>query len=385
MSRLQAIKMKKYILLICIWLFNLLPIKKNKIFFLSYYGSQYGCNPKYISQYIQKHKKNDFDIVWGFNDLSGKEHLSGIRMVKMMSIKYLFELSTSKVIITNFRTTEFFIKRKHQFYIQTWHSSLRLKQIEKDAEANLPSSYIKMAKKDSQKIDLLISGCQLSTSIFRRSFWYDGEILEQGTPRNDAFFLNTEDTKANVQNELNISSDTRIVLYAPTFRKNHSLQAYNIDYQAVLDKLNEKFGGEWIFLVKLHPHLHELSQQLLGNSHVKNVTGYHDTQELLMASDILISDYSSLIFDYAITRRPCFLYIPDQEEYTANDRKLYFSLNDLPFVTALNNEEMLNRIHFFDEKTYQETLAAFMEWTGTFEDGRACESLVNIITKVCGS
>ncbi|MGL5752407.1 MAG: bifunctional glycosyltransferase/CDP-glycerol:glycerophosphate glycerophosphotransferase, partial [Paraclostridium sp.] len=178
-------RIKKFLTLTITHIFNLFPIKKNKIFLFSYYGSQYGCSPKYISEYIVKnYPKDKFDVVWAFNDISSKEHIEDIRKVRIMSLKYFYELSTSKIIITNFRTTNTFIKRKNQYYIQTWHSSLRLKQIEKDAENSLPKNYAEMAKEDSKKCDLLLSGCKYSTDIFKRAYWYNGEIFEHGTPRN---------------------------------------------------------------------------------------------------------------------------------------------------------------------------------------------------------
>lgn len=168
--------------------FSFLPIKKNKILFFSYYGNQYGCNPKYISQYLIK-KNLNYKIIWAFTKPE-KYNISEVKKVKYHSFRFFYELCTSKVIITNYRMITLFKKRRNQLYIQTWHSSLRLKTIEKDAIASLPQSYIKMAQQDSQYIDCLISGCKFSTDIFKSSFWYNGSILECGTPRNDLFFLN---------------------------------------------------------------------------------------------------------------------------------------------------------------------------------------------------
>src|SRR5690625_1884054 len=167
--------LKKWMAFIVIYACRILPIKQNKILLFSYYGAQYGCNPKYISEYLVEHSQpNTFDIVWAFQDPSSKKMINyTIRKVRMMSLKYFYELCTAKVIITNFRTTDFFVKRKKQYYIQTWHSSLRLKKIEKDVGDVLPASYIELAKKDSEKCDLLLSGCQFSTNIFKNSFWYD--------------------------------------------------------------------------------------------------------------------------------------------------------------------------------------------------------------------
>ncbi|WML51598.1 CDP-glycerol glycerophosphotransferase family protein [Neobacillus sp. PS3-12] len=377
---------KKYVCCAIIYIFNLLPIKKNKIFLFSYYGSQYGCNPKYITEFIvKKCPKEQFDIVWTFNDPNSKDYLTGVRKVKTMSLRYFYKLCTSKVIITNFRTTDLFIKRKDQYYIQTWHSSLRLKQIEKDAEDALPQSYVQMAQKDSIKCDLLLSGCKFSTDIFKRAFWYDGPIFEHGTPRNDFLFKIDQSQRREILKKLKISDHYKIALYAPTFRKGNNMDVYNLDYDRLLDSLNRKFGGEWRFLVKLHPHLISKSRQLLKGNHVIDATQYDDIQELLGVADFLISDYSSLMFDYAITKRPCFLYVPDLNEYISNDRELYFNVKELPFVSTYSNDDFCTKIENFNEKRYKDRLEEFLNSIGTFEDGTACVSLLNLINQICFS
>lgn len=376
--------LKKYISLVIIYLFNCLPIKKNKIFLFSYYGSQYGCNPKYITEYILKsYPKDYFDLVWAFNDPDSKVDIEGIRKVKTMSLRYFYELCTSKVLITNFRTTDLFIKRKEQYYIQTWHSSLRLKQIEKDAEESLPPSYVQMAKKDSKKCDLLLSGCDYSTKIFKRAFWYDGEIFKYGTPRNDILANSNNDLRLSTFSKLNISETCKIALYAPTFRKDKNLDVYNIDFAKVKEALAKKFGGEWIVLVKLHPHLMSMSNQIIGNDQVIDITQYDDIQELLCITDFLISDYSSLIFDYSVTKKPCFLYVPDFEDYIQNERGLYFDLKDLPFIRALSNEELLRKIESYDETVFRKELESFLSEIGSYEDGYATKNLTSRLEEIC--
>jgi CDP-glycerol glycerophosphotransferase len=376
--------LKKYISLVVINIFNLLPIKKNKIFLFSYYGSQYGCSPKYISEYIvENYPKEKFDVVWAFNDVLSKRNIKGVRKVKTMSLKYFYELCTAKVVITNFRTTDIFIKRKNQYYIQTWHSSLRLKQIERDAEKSLPINYVKMAKRDSLKCNLLLSGCKYSTEIFKRAFWYDGEIFEHGTPRNDIFFRDNLLEQDKIKSKFNIPNDYKVILYAPTFRKGNELEVYNLDYSRISSKLENKFGRRWVFLVKLHPHLISKASELVYDNNVIDVTTYDDIQELLSISDILITDYSSLMFDFALTNRPCFLYVPDIEEYTNNDRKLYFNIKQLPFLCAANNNDLLDKIENFNYIEYKHELINFSKQIGTFEEGKACEELVNHINKVC--
>lgn len=374
---------KKYIFLVLIHFFNLLPIKNNKIFFFSYYGSGYGCNPKYITEYIlERYPKDQYDVVWAFNDLKSKTHLN-FRKVRTMSLKYFYELCTSKVVITNFRTTDLFVKRKGQYYIQTWHSSLRLKQIEKDAEADLPESYVEMAKKDSLKCDLLLSGCQYSTDIFKKAFWYEGPIFEAGTPRNDMLFRQEPEKREKILKSLGLKSDVNIILYAPTFRKNNDMSVYQFDDRKLLEAVKKRFGGKWIVLVKLHPHLLSKANQLTFGPNVLDVTTYDDIQELLSITDLLISDYSSLIFDFAITQRPCFLYVPDVDEYIRNDRDLYFNLFELPFISAFSNQDLLDKIMEFNLGDYQRHLSGFLEKVGSYEKGSASEQLLGHIDEVC--
>lgn len=160
-----------------------LPIQENKIIVWCSGFRAYGDSPKYITEFLLKNTPGQYDIVWVFemgisipDDLPQEVHI-----VRYFSMEYLREISTAKFIICNARTGpyHYFNKRPGQIYIQTWHSSLRLKMIEGDA-SSLPDSYVNAAKEDSKKIDLLLSGCAFSTEIFRRAFWYDGAIMEGG-------------------------------------------------------------------------------------------------------------------------------------------------------------------------------------------------------------
>lgn len=373
--------MKEQLYLFIIHLFNFLfPIHKKKILFISYYGNQYGCNPKYLSQYIVQQNKS-WDIVWAFTQPK-KYNIKGVRKVRYMSLTYFYELCTCKVLVTNYRMTSLFRKRKKQLYIQTWHSSVRLKKIEKDTESTLPQHYVNMAKVDSKNIDLIISGCDYSTSIFKRSFWYNGEIALTGTPRNDLLFTNSPALKKSIHKQLGIDINTKIVLYAPTFRKKHTLEYYNIKYQELIEVLKYQYGGNWCIAVRLHPHLHNLSTKLLNNEKfVIDVTPYDDIQELLFVSDILISDYSSLIFDFAIIKKPCFLYVPDLDKYINNDRSLYFDINKLPFPICKTNDDLFEKIKSFNENMYSHNVSKFLCSIGSYENGHASERIMNLISK----
>lgn len=377
----EGLKKRAYKLAINIC--NCIPIKKNKVFIYSYYGSQYGDNPKYISKYlVENYSKDIFDVVWAFNDPESK-NIDGVRKVKTMSLKYFYELCTSKVIVTNFRTTEHFKKRKNQYYIQTWHSSLRLKKIEGDVGDNLKEDYVAMAKEDSKRMDLLLSGCKYSTDIFKRAFWYDGEILEDGTPRNDIFFGDNKILKGDIKKKLGIDKKTKILLYAPTFRNAEGVKVYDVDFEKILKALKERFKGEWTCLVKLHPHMINQSKEIVKGKGVIDVTAYDDIQELLLIADVLISDYSSLMFDFEIAKKPCLLYVPDLIEYKSKERGLYFNIEELPFVITKSNEELEEKILRFNEKAYKENIKIFDEKVGTFEDGKCAARVGKRIYEVC--
>lgn len=360
-----------------------LPIKKNKVFIMSYYGKSYDCSPKYLTEYAIGHKERcNWDIVWAFDTPQKYEKLSGIRKVKVMSIRYFYELYTARVVVTNYRMTKQFNKHLGQYYIQTWHSSLRLKQIEKDAEATLTPQYIGMAKSDSKQCDLLVSGCKMSTQIFKRAFWYEGHILECGTPRNDYLIKGQQVQQEEMKQRLGIAPDAKVLLYAPTFRKGHDLSVYDLVYRQLQEQLEKKWGGEWVILIRLHPHLCSEDLHITWSEWLRDGSKWDDIQELLSIADVLISDYSSLMFDFSLTRKPCFLYVPDLASYVEHDRGLYFDIQKLPFEIAEDQQMLGAKIEQFDQQAYQARLQQFNEQIGSFEQGNACELLAAHITKI---
>ncbi len=361
------------------FLFSGFPIQR-KILFLSYYGSQYGCSPKYLSEYIVKNRPK-WNVVWAFTNPEVYD-IEGVEKVRYLSLRFFYELCTSRVVITNYRMTEDYRKRKGQYYVMTWHSSLRLKKIEKDVENLLPEHYIQMAKADSKKIDLLLSGCKFSDEIFKRAFWYDGVILQSGTPRCDLFYTNNiEDKRAQIRQGLGLEKDINLLLYAPTFRKGNNLSCYNLNFERLMRVLEEERNGKWKVLVRLHPHLLNHTNEVLNGDDIMDVTSYDDIQELLLIADVLITDYSSLMFDYAETRRPCFLYAPDLEEYQRNDRSLYFDIKELPFLVSVTQDDLEKKIGSMDQKEYSKSINNFLHKVGSYEDGNASKRVTEYIEK----
>ena len=273
------------------------------------------------------------------------------------------------------------MKRKNQFYIQTWHSSIRIKKIEKDAIKYLPDDYIKNAISDSEKMDILTVGCEYSDKVYDRVFWYNGKRLNCGTPRFDVFFNNVEKKKIElkVRKFYKISKDKKIILYAPTFQK--KLKEANLDYNNLIFNLNEnsKNNDEYIALVKLHP----VSKNKVNESNfVIDATNYPDIQELIIACDYFITDYSGCCFDAMYANKKCMLYIPDYDNYISLERELEMDIMDLPFPKIYNEIELIKKIKKFNEKEYKNNINRFLKKIGTYENGTACEQICALIDDV---
>jgi len=358
-------------------LFRCFPVKKNRVFLMSYYGKYMNCNPYAIYSYLKKNHPQ-YEFVWVYN---GENPEETVKIASYRSVKYYYYLRTSGFLIFNARPGMDIKKRKNQFYIQTWHSSLGFKMIEKDAPESLGRSYIKNAIKDSKNIDLLISGCRFRTDCFKRNFWYDGKIAEVGTPRNDVLFAeNAEEIVRQTKAELGIDREAKILLYAPTFRSNGDVDyAKSLDVSALKKALQEKMGGQWEIVFRLHPNVvfnDGFDPQIV------NASTFGDMQALLMSADVVMTDYSSVMFDFMLLKRPCFLYCPDIEEYTKQERKTYFTVRELPFDLAKTNDELVENISTFDADAYMRKLNGFAESIGSFETGKACESIARIMENI---
>ncbi len=358
--------------------FKFFPIQEKRILFMSYYGKQVNCNPYALYEYI---KENNCPFECIYVDNCKSDMGKNTKTIKYRSFMFYYYLRTSKFLIFNARPNIDIQKRRKQFYIQTWHSSLGFKMIEKDAEATLDKKYVRKAKKDSTYIDLLISGCKFRTECFRRNFWYDGNIAEVGTPRNDILFsCNKELISQKVKNELGIENNVKIILYAPTFRNSDDLSyATSLDVNQLLNTLKNRFGGNWILIYRLHPNV---SKKVNLSKDIIDASTYKDMQSLLIVSDILVTDYSSVMFDFMLLNRPCFLYAPDYESYKKTERNTYFSISELPFDISLTTDSLSDAIQKFDKNHYLTKIGEFKKEIGSFEDGTACIKIIDIMKKV---
>lgn len=354
------------------------PVQKDKIIFLCFNGKNYSCNPKYIAEEILE-QKLDYDLVWLLWDVS-QQLPEGIRKVPFQGKEALFELATAKVIITNIKNDLRVFKKKGQYVIQAWHGSYSSKRLERDAQDKLPRRYIKESKHNSRQTDLFISGSTDQSQQYRDAFWCDCEILECGFPRNDILFHWDPQIRTKVRAALGVPEDGKLVLYAPTFRDDGSTDAYNIDGRAVVDTL-EKNCDHWYFLVRMHPNVGQMQALFSYDEKVLNATNYPDMQELLLAADVLITDYSSSIYEFAVLGKPSFLYTPDVEAYDAM-RGLRQDFYRLPYRLNRTNADLLEELKSFSPESGKESAAKFMDYFGGVDKGDASKQVVARIRSV---
>ena len=358
-------------------LFNLFPINKKKIVVSNFWGKGYNDNPKYVIEKLHE-AHPEIEIVWLLKDMKTTMP-KFIKKVKYKSIRSIFEYSTSIIWIDNSRKQYFPPKRKQQKYIQLWHGGVSMKKVEAAAADKLDASYIKMAKKDSKAIDFAISNSSYRTNIFKNEFWYSGEILEYGSPRNDIYFSETE--KKRIRNKICKEykiENKKIILYAPTFRANKNFDYMGIDFKTIIHECQKK-KKDYVVMVKLHPNCG--IKETIINDNIIIFDSSVDINELMISSDMIISDYSSSIFDYLYLKRPVYLYVPDIEEYVA-ERGFSFDYQELPFSKSLTCQELINKIVDEDHLNYKDELKGFIKKLSIYDDGKASARVVKLIETI---
>lgn len=352
----------------------------DKVVFVNFNGKGFGENPGSIAQEVMR-QRLPWELVWLVTDMENYVPV-GIKKVYMRSFRAVWELSTAKVIINNVKNGMPYLKRSKQYYIQTWHGAFPLKYIEKECEDLLEKGYVVASKKDSKDIDLLLSACSLDTSVYRKSFWYDGEIFEHGMPRHDVLFRNNANMILALKHELGIKEQAKIVLYAPTFRDDGSLSAYGLDAEEVVRSLNRRTKDEWVIVIRLHPNVADKDSLFSYSDKIINGSKIGDPQQLVVASDMLITDYSSILVDFTLMKKPVFLFVTDLDDYVRMRglRNVYY---ELPFDQCHSNQELMESINNFSFLEYSSKIDTFLKNTmKSFDDGHASERVVERMAEV---
>lgn len=350
-------------------------------------GRKYGDNPKYILEELKKLLPGA-DFAWLATEGYEVDTPSWIRKIPYrISPKTVYEISTARVVIDTHRFRSSIRKRKGQLFIETWHGGLGIKKIEGDIQRVLDTPWEMEEIRNTVKLaDVFISNSDHLSEIYRRAFGYKGPIWKVGYPKNDIMLQDNQVSAVNVRKDLSISGNTRIVLYAPTYRdsfawgNNQDFSVYDIDFKRIKTAIQERFGGEWVVLVKWHPTMVPyIERNNIHYDNVMEVTSYNDMQGLLCAVDIVISDYSSCIFDAVLREIPCFTFAKDFEQYKGT-QGTYFEMEELPFPYAKNNDELIENIRTYDHDDYLIRWNKFKERTGLVETGHAAKDIASKIS-----
>ncbi len=362
------------------YMFWIFPIKRNRIIFTAYKGAQFSCNPKYIFLELYNNK-NDFEFIWCLNNPEQlPPELKGVKIVKYKSLKYIYYQLTSNIVILNHANPIYIPLRKKQLKINTWHGGGAYKKVRLAANGKDYNYDKYKSLKEIKDTDYFISSCSEFTSVMSESLLIPrSSYFEIGMPRNDLFFKETNGLKNKIKNELDIQSDVKIILYAPTYRgKQFSTELdFRLDVKKIIEALKIRFGdkNKWKFLLRTHLDTINVSKY---EETVKDVSSYSDMQELLLISDVLITDYSSSIWDFALTNKPAFLFTPDLNDYVEN-RGLYLPIEKWQYPYAENMEYLINNILQYDSEESKEKIKKHLQDLGSYENGNASKKVSEII------
>lgn len=376
----NILKTNKYVYFIYNFLFSniikfiglFLKIDNKIILFSSFGGKKYDDSPKVIFEYMINQKKyQKYKFFWVFDE-PDKFNVVGAKKIKNNSFKFFCVALKSKFWITNSgieRGLKF--KSKKTIYINTWHGTA-LKHIGID-ENNLKVNF------KTSKANIMFAQSDYDKKIFSHVFNIpEHNIVVCGLPRNDELANLEKSEIINIKKKLGIPLDKKIILYAPTFREyNRDSCGCILSPPMDLKKWEDKLANNFILLFRAHYEINKVLN-LVDNDFVKNYSSYENLNDLLKISDILISDYSSIMIDYSILERPIFNFIYDYDVYKEK-RGLYFDLKEkLPGYCIENEDLLLEKLITFDN---EEATSIAIKFKKEFvqEYGNARKYIDNII------
>lgn len=343
----------------------------------------YTCNLKYICEEMRRTQPG-CTLCWAFRNLKAVRDLpERVVSVKAGSFRYYRVFYTSAVVVENaFNIVKLPVrKRKGQTFYQTMHGSLGIKRIDPDSGRTAMRN--RRGFHSAGMTDYIISNSSFEDDVYRTSFWGKTKILRLGHARNDILFEDKESeayrsTRKKVYDFYGLRDKVKTVLYAPTYDAAGSF-GDSLDLARLCNVLSEVRGGEWKVIVRGHPSSRNEMKDLHGkNGVILDGSQWPDIQELMIAVDIGVTDYSSWIFDYVLTGKPGFLYAPDQKQYEERVG-LYYPLSETPFPIAHDNDEMETCLREFSDEEYRRAAGAFVADKGCIDDGKASERIVRFM------
>ena len=358
------------------------PTCGKTILFESFYGENMGCSPRVIYEYMRKHYPGEFIYVWAVKQ---PERYKGIaERNDTIVCEYLSELHrmyccTAKVLVCNCVRDGSLPSRKEQVQINTWHGGGCYKSV---GTAQRGSNALRNAfyRMRTTRWDYFLSSCQLFSNIeLRQQMGYSGEILSWGLPRNDCLITPSLSDVVRAREKLDIPADVITVLVAPTFRDDGSIASIP-DCTLLRQVVESRFGKRVFLMYRGHP---STSTANITPKFDVDLTHYEDSQGTLLASDVLITDFSSILWDFSLLNRPLFLYAPDYDEYVES-RGFCVTPEIWGFTFSRNDEQLAQAVTAFDAGEHMQAIEAHQEFFGTYETGNATVRVADLIKRECG-
>jgi len=296
---------------------------------------------------------------------------SGSRLMQADALAALKELSTVRCFVDNFNRPHYLLKFPGQLYVQTWHGDRGFKKMMYDMDDGVKYP-------DYLQMDLGVSGSAFGTKNYRTAFRYGGEVMQLGMPRNDALVKPDPARIEEIRAALGIEPGVGVMLYAPTFRDATSghAQKAGFDIERALTLLENSTGRRWICLTRAHDQNRAIEAEHADA--IRDVTKYPEMSELLLTADLLITDYSSSVGDYALLNRPMIMYQPDLDAFISSDREMYFDIRTCPYVRVESEAALYSMLARFDEIPLRGE--AVLKFYGATESGESAKAVAKWIS-----
>lgn len=358
-----------------------MPIKENVVLFETFMAKNYSDSPKYIYEALNKMYPGKYECVWAIN---GKHDIPyGAKTIKRFSFQYAYYCAISKYLVFNVRQPLWFRKREGQVFLETWHGT-PLKRLVFDQEEVTSASpkYKEQFYKQRKEWDYLVSANPFSSKTFRSCFMYEGKMLEYGYPRNDILYASDKEERAKrLKEKLGIPLDKKTILYAPTWRddEHYGKGEYKFTLALDLKKMKTMLEKDYVLLLRTHHYIADKIDTTGLEGFAYNLSTYDDISEIYLITDICITDYSSVFFDFANLKRPILFYTYDIEKYKNQLRGFYIDMNtEVSGPLLYTSEEVIDAILHIDkiQKCYQKRYDEFYDRFCCFDDGHASENIV---------
>ncbi|MBR6614247.1 MAG: CDP-glycerol glycerophosphotransferase family protein [Clostridia bacterium] len=369
------------------------------IVFESFMGRAFSDSQKALYKEMLKDDFfKDYTFVWAFKGCDKYKYLeenNNTKVIEYGSKDFMKYMAKAKWWITNSRLPEYLIKKKSQKYIQCWHGT-PLKRLGFDIEVeggNALNTLKEIKEKyedDAKRYDYMLSPSAFCTEKFVSAFNLkklkkEDVLVELGYPRNDYLFNHTTEDVVKLKNELGIPLDKKVILYAPTWRDNQHQAGvgYTYDLNLDFDRLREKISDEYVIIFRTHYFVASKFNFDKYKGFIFNMSSHDDVNECYILSDIIITDYSSVFFDYANLKRPMLFYMYDLDEYQGKLRDFYFGLDELPGPIVKTQDELENEILNIKDydKKYNEKYTAFTNRFTYLDSGDCSKRVIEKIFK----